>query len=415
MQLAVSQIDDGGFDPASLVFALEGLLIIDRSGISQALIDRVAEVLGATPAPYWRPVKPLAATPQGLVLLPQSVEVASSFLRICQLTDSNSVDSLFGRCLDMLKGYTAWLESRAVRGSYPNRGKERRFEGWQSEHTAAPSKIHLWATSQVLLYLQYYAAMLDQHIARALRADVGLAYTQVKATDPEKRKRTWKEVMLREPLAGFHPTKYRVYDEMDQYFVEPRAVKAQNADLSYSMLLYGPPGTGKTMLAQELANALGYDFIGVSPSDFIQSGEAGVEARAKRIMEVLNAQSDVVILLDEIDRLLLDRNSEQYGLQSDMFQFMTPSMLTKLHDLREMKRSVFVIATNYAERIDSAIKRPGRIDRQLLVLPPTTLRESGLSRFGWPIGRRRGSLLGSSRRRRSTRWRGGPLYSCSTN
>jgi len=57
-----------------------------------------------------------------------------------------------------------------------------------------------------------------------------------------------------------------------------------------------------------------------------------------------------------------------------MFQFMTPSMLTKINDLRQKKRSVFVIATNYAERIDSAIKRPGRIDEQILLLPPNEKR-----------------------------------------
>ncbi|OBI57362.1 hypothetical protein A5705_19970 [Mycobacterium sp. E787] len=77
-----------------------------------------------------------------------------------------------------------------------------------------------------------------------------------------------------------------------------------------------------------------------------------------------------MILFDEIDRLLLDRDSARYETQADMFQFMTPSMLVKLNDLREEKRSIFIIATNYAERIDNAIKRPGRIDLQIPLLPP---------------------------------------------
>ena len=136
------------------------------------------------------------------------------------------------------------------------------------------------------------------------------------------------------------------------------------------MLLYGPPGTGKTSFAEALAEALNYDLIIVSPSDFIRSGEAGVEERAKRVFDVLLAQSDTVILFDEIDRLLLNRASAEYARQGDMFQFMTPSMLTKINDLRTEQRSIFVVATNYAERIDSAIKRPGRIDEQILLLPP---------------------------------------------
>ena len=52
-----------------------------------------------------------------------------------------------------------------------------------------------------------------------------------------------------------------------------------------------------------------------------------------------------------------------------MFQFMTPSMLTKISDLREAERSIFIIATNYEDHIDRAIKRKGRVDELLLWLP----------------------------------------------
>ena len=48
---------------------------------------------------------------------------------------------------------------------------------------------------------------------------------------------------------------------------------------------------------------------------------------------------------------------------------MTPGMLTKLNDLRRKKRLIFIIATNYENRIDAAIKRTGRIDKRYLVLP----------------------------------------------
>ena len=145
-------------------------------------------------------------------------------------------------------------------------------------------------------------------------------------------------------------------------------------DPNFSMLLYGPPGTGKTTFAQSLADAVGFDFINVTQSDFTRTGESGVEERAQQLFKALMVQSDAVILFDEIDRLLLDRESDRYGTQSDMFQFMTPSMLTKLADLRDKKRCIFIIATNYAARIDAAIKRPGRIDVQLLLLPPDSIK-----------------------------------------
>jgi hypothetical protein len=86
------------------------------------------------------------------------------------------------------------------------------------------------------------------------------------------------------------------------------------------------------------------------------------------------------VLFDEIDRLLLDRDSSAYEDQGDIFQFMTPSMLTKINDLRKRERCVFIIATNYAERIDGAIKRPGRIDAQLLLMPPDLAQRTSIVR-----------------------------------
>ena len=89
-------------------------------------------------------------------------------------------------------------------------------------------------------------------------------------------------------------------------------------------------------------------------------------------------ESEVIVLFDEIDRLLLDRDSKPYRDQGDLFQFMTPGMLTKLNSLRKSKRVVFIIATNYAERIDPALKRGGRIDDHFLLLPPDSSRRKAI-------------------------------------
>ena len=70
------------------------------------------------------------------------------------------------------------------------------------------------------------------------------------------------------------------------------------------MLLYGPPGTGKTGIADDLTAALRWPLVTVTPSDFIRRGEAEVEARAKDIFDALGEQEDMVVLFDEIDRLI---------------------------------------------------------------------------------------------------------------
>src|SRR5262249_23912624 len=96
----------------------------------------------------------------------------------------------------------------------------------------------------------------------------------------------------------------------------------------------------------------------------------------------LRSQEGVIVLFDEIDQFLLDRNSTLYNDQDDVFKFMTPGMLTKLQNLREAEGVIFIIATNYYERIDSAIKRRGRIDDHfLLSIPDQKQRLILLARF----------------------------------
>ena len=106
------------------------------------------------------------------------------------------------------------------------------------------------------------------------------------------------------------------------------------------------------------------------------SGVSAVELRAKEIFTALTEQDDAVILLDEIDRLILDRDSRLYQEQGDMFQVLTPGMLPKLKQLRSRQRSIFILATNYKERLEPAAIRIGRIDKHFLVsLPDLRARE----------------------------------------
>lgn len=374
-ELSNSAIQNSGFDPACLVFALEGLLTINPEAISDSILQKVVDILSTPPslARHLQPVHPLVATNRGFTLLPQSVEVANSYLRICGLERDRRLaeEPLFTRSFAILQSYTEWLLSQAFSLRIEVRSEQKNFQGWQSEHTYRPNIVHSWATSQVVLFLQYYSAMLQEHIAHLSRIAVSLDF-RPQSTSLEESAAKWTSSKKQEPLLGSSPkSALRAYNHVDRLFVTPRVNAASSTPPpKYSILLYGPPGTGKTSFAEALAEALHYDLIIVSPSDFIRGGEAGVEERAKRIFDVLLEQSNCVILFDEIDRLILDRDSSEYASQGDMFQFMTPSMLTKINDLRKRERSAFIIATNYAERIDSAIKRPGRIDEQIVLLPP---------------------------------------------
>lgn len=296
-------------------------------------------------------------------MLPLSVEGANSLLNSVEIMDGNKLyDTFAAIAVPMFRRFWQWLRARKVEINVEINEQEKTCIGWHSEHVNEAGVIHLWDTSQVVEFLLAFRKLLQRHIARET-----LVLSGVKIDEP-KAFESWEKISGEfEPLAD-EDISPRVFDHVFTDFVEPWSDRAPSKN--HSMLLYGPPGTGKTTIASSIANALRFRLITVTVSDFLGAGGALVEARAKAIFQMLEAQSDCVILFDELDAFLLDRDSDHYRRQDTLFQFLTPGMLTKINDLRDAKRSIFIIATNYANRIDPAIKRPGRIDQKYLLLTP---------------------------------------------
>ena len=362
-QLSFSSIPDSRFDPAELTFCLEGLILSNASSpgspVDPSIFRRVLEVLSRAQAEsaYWRPTKPFLSTVQGMVMFPLSVEVANSLLRSCDIFDGgNLFDTLASENLGLFRRYWQWIQARAVRFKFEGVS----LVGWHSEHVNEPDVIHVWDTSQVVEFLISYRRLLQAHIGRTTLISSRLSRRPPEVS-PDK---PWTKIK-----SDFEPVTvlgrpYEIYENLDKDFVQ--GWRTPDKRKNYSMLLYGPPGTGKTTIARNLANALGFPLITVTVSDFLGQGGAQIEARAKSLFQVLESQSECVVLFDEIDNFLLDRDSTRYSRQDSVFQFMTPGMLTKLNDLRQAERVIFIVTTNYANRIDSAIKRVGRIDKRYL-------------------------------------------------
>lgn len=399
-QLSYSDIPDSRFDPAELIFCLEGLLIVSPRSVDERLMARVLDVLEARQdeSAHWRPNRPLYATPQGMTMLPISVEGAVSLMRSIAAFDGNSDFQEFSRrAVGMLRRFWQWLLARSVAfdlgpkvvtaqtllakaagdGSQPapGQGNYHKLLGWHSEHVNNPGLIQLWDTSQVVEFMLAYRTLLQRAVAGRTLQLSGLKVNRSAGRRPEKPLDKWDEIVGKfEPRHGADE-KDQVYRKIKTAFIEPWAENRENK--ASSMLLYGPPGTGKSTVGENIADALGMRMITVTVSDFLGRGGAYVEARAKAIFETLEAQFDTVILFDEIDAFLLDRDSARYEKQDTLFQFLTPGMLTKINDLHKLARSIFIIATNYKDRIDPAIQRKGRIDQHyLLGLPDKKRREA---------------------------------------
>ncbi|AMX94020.1 AAA family ATPase [Mesorhizobium sp. M7A.F.Ca.US.014.04.1.1] len=396
-QLSYSNIPDSRFDPAELIFSLEGVLLLSEQTIDVRLFDRVLDVLeqAQQTSAHWRPSKPFLRTVKGFVLFPISVEAANSLLRCCQRLDKD--ERFHGRSeryIALFRRFWSWLAARRV--TIDVEGTPRRVSGWHSDHVADPDSIQLWDTAQVVDFLLGYRRSLHGHIARTT-----LRLSRFNVRKPQRAKQSWSPATQAMQLARKTTTAAAPDDKADlresfepitslgPYFETYRKVEEEfllpwlgGSPRNYSMLIYGPPGTGKTSVAENLADALGFPLVTITVSDFLAGGGGEVEARAKMIFEVLEAQADVVVLFDEIDELVLDRSSKRHGQQDTVFKFMTPGMLTKFNNLRRAKRGIFIMATNYAYRIDPAIRRTGRIDENYLLLPPdATSRQKMIKNF----------------------------------
>lgn len=362
--LSFFMIPDSRFDPATLVFSLEGMVMFEKTHVDHGTIERTLSILKDLQRhnPYWRPVAPFAGNDAGAVSYPVSVEIANSLLRLFSRLDEGQLhDTYFERFGNLLRRYREWVFARLVEVPTSDDSKPP-YCGWHSEHVDETESIHLWETSQVLLFLVHYSALLRRHVARKL-----LVSAKVELRRPrEKSLSGWKNYLKLDPIQESQTLS--CYASIDRHFIAPRI--DPNLQANYSFLLYGPPGTGKTTVATELADALGYRLVTITASDFLAAGHAEIEARTKSVFTTLESQTETVILFDEMDHFLLDRESRLYRDQETEIQLMTPGMLTKINDLRKRENAIFIIATNFAERIDPAIKRVGRIDQQLMLLPP---------------------------------------------
>ncbi len=276
---------------------------------------------------------------------PLNIEIANALLAV-MLRNLDTATSMSWAQIDEVMD---WISDTV--------NKVRHYRGWCNEHDYDPQRIDLWVTAQVSQFLLDYSEIRSKLVVRSALERAGIV-----TVSPHSVGTTWKKLI---PTDLEEPHDKQIKNKLKDAFVLPHQ-RAQPR--SSSVLLYGPPGTSKTSIMEALANRLGWQFLQITPADFLSTGGENVEARATLLFEILRRGKNLVILFDEIDELLLDR--EAADRPTGIFRFMTTSMLPKLQSLKSRGAVIFGIATNYKERLDRAITRQGRVDHDWAVLPP---------------------------------------------
>jgi hypothetical protein len=243
--------------------------------------------------------------------------------------------------------------------------------GWSSEHHGGEHVAESWSTASVFHFCFELCDLAYEAIRLNLFEYVDKEYENPRFNTP-----------VADPFDGFldssftfRNTEFGFKDVFENEFLKPllkeRHLVEEGREFEQarvSVILYGPPGTSKTDLATRVAMALGWQLLSLDPSHLTRQGLDNVHAETDALFKRLLLCDQIVVLMDEFDELVREREGKS-ELRS---RFLTTAMLPKIAGLHDRRRIVYIVGTNHVEQFDSAISRQGRFDLILPVMPPTT-------------------------------------------
>ncbi|MEA2704034.1 MAG: hypothetical protein QOD63_1979 [Actinomycetota bacterium] len=168
-------------------------------------------------------------------------------------------------------------------------------------------------------------------------------------------------------VGGLDEVKRRLTTSFLAPMRNPEMRKLFGKSLRGGLLLYGPPGCGKTFLARAIAGELGARFFAVGLHDVLDMWLGQSERNLHQVFETARRFAPCVLFLDEIDALGMKRSN----LSRSAGRNVVVQLLNELDGTDDRNEGLFVLgATNQPWDVDPALRRPGRFDRTLLVLPP---------------------------------------------
>jgi cell division protease FtsH len=184
-------------------------------------------------------------------------------------------------------------------------------------------------------------------------------------TKPQQIKPSSSGAVKWHDVAGVEESKDELR-EVVEFLRDPKRFRKLGARVPRGILLHGPPGTGKTLLAKAVANESNARFFAQSASSFVEMFAGLGAARIRRLFRQARKEAPAIVFIDELDAVGATRGKDISGEKDQTLN----QLLVELDGFSERDEIVVIAASNLLEKLDPALLRPGRFDRQIFVAPP---------------------------------------------
>jgi cell division protease FtsH len=166
-------------------------------------------------------------------------------------------------------------------------------------------------------------------------------------------------------IAGADEAKEELREVVD-YLRDPQRFRELGAKVPKGILLHGPPGTGKTLLAKAVAHESGATFFSQSAASFVEMFVGVGAARIRHLFKAARKKAPAIVFIDELDAVGGHRGFDVSGERDQTLN----QLLVEMDGFTSRKDVVVIAASNMLDKLDQALLRPGRFDRQIFVSPP---------------------------------------------
>ncbi|MEX2574415.1 MAG: ATP-dependent zinc metalloprotease FtsH [Balneolaceae bacterium] len=170
-------------------------------------------------------------------------------------------------------------------------------------------------------------------------------------------------------VAGLQEAKEEV-EEVVEFLRNPQKFTKLGGNLPKGVILVGPPGTGKTLLAKATAGEADVPFFSLSGSDFVEMFVGVGAARVRDLFKQAKEKAPCIVFIDEIDSIGRSRGRGMQMGSNDERENTLNQLLSEMDGFNSDKGVIIMAATNRPDVLDSALLRPGRFDRQILIDKP---------------------------------------------